>query len=152
MACTSTYTDMHAHTMRCKLQSQCWTQGRCCGTASVSVRQQEQALRHRASRQVQPVVARVTTRTLRHMHRHIQTHTHTTCAMSFRHRASRQMQRAQCTRTMETGRARPRLVSTHNRTRMCNAVDEATTTCQQPHQRRDALLLPFARRTRQKRT
>ena len=120
------------------------------GTASVSVRQQEQALRHRASRQVQPVVARLTTRTLRHMHRHIQTHTHTACAMSFRHRASRQMQRAQCTRTMETGRARPRLVSTHDRTRMCNAVDEATTTCQQPHQRRDALLLPFARRTRQK--
>ena len=122
------------------------------GTASVSVRQQEQALRHRASRQVQPVVARLTTRTLRHMHRHIQAHTHTACAMSFRHRASRQMQRAQCTRTMETGRARQRLVSTHDRTRMCNAVDEATTTCQQPHQRRDALLLPFARRTRQKRT
>ena len=53
------------------------------GTASVSVRQQEQALRHRASRQVQPVVARLTTRTQRHMHRHIQTHTHAACAMSF---------------------------------------------------------------------
>ena len=52
------------------------------GTASVSVRQQKQALRHRASRQVQPVVARLTTRTLRHMHRHIQTRTHTACAVS----------------------------------------------------------------------
>ena len=40
----------------------------------------------------------------------------------------------QCARTMETGRARPRLVSIHDRTRMCNAIGEATTTCQQPHQ------------------
>ena len=64
--------------------------------------------------------------------------------------ARMQINDKQCTRTMETGRARPRLVSTHDRTRMCNAVDEATTTRQQPHQRRDALLLPFARRTRQK--
>ena len=39
MECTSTYeyTDMHAHTMCCKLQSQCWTQGRCCRRHRVSV-------------------------------------------------------------------------------------------------------------------
>ena len=64
--------------------------------------------------------------------------------------ARMQVNDKQCTRTMETGRARPRLVSIHDRTRICNAIGEATTTCQQPHQRRDALLLPFARRTRQK--
>ena len=157
---------------------------------SVSVRQQEQALRHSARGQMQRAHARLMTRTLLHMHRHIQTHTHTPWAVSFRlwgwtqgrccrrHRVSvsaaagtgsqaqgkqanaacachvpvvwpwvvcmdrshlstarMQVNDKQCTRTMETGRARPRLVSTHDRTRMCNAVDEATTTCQQPHQR-----------------
>ena len=31
------HTDTHAHAMRCKLQSQCWTQGRCCRRHRVSV-------------------------------------------------------------------------------------------------------------------
>ena len=51
---------------------------------SVSVRQQEQALRHSARGQMQRAHARLMTRTLLHMHRHIQTHTHTPWAVSFR--------------------------------------------------------------------
>ena len=78
----------HTHqTMRCELHAVCGA-GRkgaaACGTVSVSVRQQEQALRHSARRQMQRVHARLMTRTLLRMHRHIQTHTHTPWAVSFR--------------------------------------------------------------------
>ena len=177
--------------MRCKLQSQCWTQGRCCRRHRVSVSaaagtgSQAQGKQAGAACGCAPYDEDTTT----HAQAHTDTHAHSMryelqsvvldarallqaapcqCQCGSRNRflgtgqagkcsvrmpcascmaMGRYMDRShlstarmevndkQCTRTMETGRARPRLVSTHDRTRMCNAVDEATTTCQQPHQR-----------------
>ena len=50
------HTDTHAHTMRCELKSVVLDVRKgaaACGTVSVSVRQQEQALRHSTRRQMQ---------------------------------------------------------------------------------------------------
>ena len=120
-----------------------WTQGRCCRRHRVSVSAAAGTGSHAQRKQANAACT---------CHKPVVWPWVVCMDRSHLSTARMQVNDKQCTRTMETGRARPRLVSTHDRTRMCNAVDEATTTCQQPHQRRDALLLPFARRTRQKRT
>ena len=92
--------------MRCKLQSQCWTQGRCCRRHRVSVSAAAGTGSQAQGKQANAACAC-----------HVPVVWPWVVCMDRCHLSTARMEvnDKQCTRTMETGRAWPRRVSIHDR-------------------------------------